>query len=321
MRRFMAILAVLLVFIIMPLAALAQEPGEGVITGQVVNDTQGGSSVPEVEVTLITFVDGTRVETRNTTTDQKGEFRFDNVSMEYQNMVSARYMEVDYYYSVDFQPGETTVYIEAGVCDTTVSDEAISIGLAHTIIEIEEESLLVTDVFWMINKGDTTYVGTDGVLVFTLPEGATNFEAPQELMPDYEFRDNNSVAYLVPLPPGETQLIYSYRLVKPDSNEFAIPLQISYPTDSYALMVGGEEIEVAVTQLAPADPVFTSTGERFIHFQGEALPRGTVINLSITNLSQNGSPFLTILWVIIAAVIVGIIFYLLKKGRRAKPNE
>ncbi len=320
MRRFTAILAILLVFG-MPLAALAQESGEGVINGQVVNDTQGGSSVAGVEVTLITYVDDMMAETRTTTTEQKGEFQFDNVVMEYKHLVSARYMEVDYYYPVAFKPGETTAYIKAGVCDTTVSDEAISVGLAHTIIKIEEESLLVTEVFWLINDGDRTYVGTDGVLVFALPEGATDFEAPQELMPDYELRDNNSVAYLVPLPPGETQLVYSYSLVKPDSDEFAIPLEISYPMDIYELMVGGEEIEVAVTQLAPAEPVFTSTGERFIHFRGEDLPHGTVINLRLSNLSENGSMFLTILWVIIAVVIAGIIVYPLKKVRRKKSNE
>ena len=320
MRRFTAILAILLVFGT-PLAALAQESGEGVINGQVVNDTQEGSSVAGVEVTLITYVDDMMAEIRTTTTDQEGKFQFDNVVMEYKYLVSARYMEVDYYYPVAFEPGETTAYINAGVCDTTVSDEAISVGLAHNIIKIEEESLLVTEVFWLINDGDRTYVGTDGVLVFTLPEGATDFEAPQELMPDYELRDNNSVAYLVPLPPGETQLVYSYRLVKTDSHEFAIPLEISYPTDIYELMVGGEETEVAVTQLAPAEPVFTSTGERFIHFWGEDLPRGTVINLRLSNLSENGSMFLIILWVMIAVVIAGIIVYLLKKVRREKPNE
>ena len=124
------------------------------------------------------------------------------------------------------------------------------------------------EVFWLFNDGDKTYVGTDGVLVFTLPEGASGFEAPQELIPDYRFLDDNRVTYLVPFPPGERQLVFSYRLAKPDSAEFTIPLEVDYPTGSFVLMLGGEYVEVATNQLAPAEPVITDTGERFIHFRG-----------------------------------------------------
>jgi hypothetical protein len=322
MRRFIfvAILATLLVFG-MPSAALAQEPGEGTINGQVVNGTEGGGSVAGVKVVLITYADDTIAETGTAITDDEGQFRFDNIPLDDEHLVTARYMGVDYYYPVVFEPGEKTTYVEFGVCDATTSDQAIRIGMAHTVMDVEEDSLEITEVYWLVNDGDMTYVGTDGVLVFTLPEGAIGFEAPEELMPDYQLLDNNRVTYLVPFPPGERQLVYSYRLVKPDSDEFTIPLEISYPTDSYELMVGGEEIEVTVTQLAPAEPVFTSEGERFIHFWGEDLPRGTVINIQLSNLSENGSLLLTALWIIIAVVIVGIIFYLLKKRRRGKTNE
>jgi hypothetical protein len=321
MRRLIVILAILLAFGL-PATALAQEPGEGVINGQVVNGTEGGGSVAEVKVVLITYAGDTIAETGTAITDDEGQFRFDNIPIDDEHLVTARYMGVDYYYPVVFEPGEKTTYVEFGVCDATTSDQAIRIGMAHTVMDVEEDSLEITEVYWLVNDGDMTYVGTDGVLVFALPEGAIGFEAPEELMPDYQLLDDNRVTYLVPFPPGERQLVYSYRLVKPDSDEFAIPLEISYPTDSYELMVGGEEIEVAVTQLAPADPIFASDGERFIHFWGEDLPRGTVINLSLSSLSESGGAFLTILWIIIAAVVIaGITFYLLKKGRRGKTNE
>ena len=320
MRRLIVILAVLLISGL-PVAALAQESDEGTINGQVINGTEGGGSVAGTEVTLITYVGDMIAETRTAITDDEGQFRFDNVAAEHQHLLSATYMDVDYYYPVIFDPGETTAYVEVGVCDTTTSDEAIRVGLAHTIINVEEESLLVTEVFWLVNDGDMTYIGTGGVLVFTLPEGATDFKAPQELMPDYQFLDDKRVTYLVPFPPGERQLVYYYNLAKPDSAELTIPLEVDYPTDSLELMVGGEGIVVTVTQLAPAEPVFTGTGERFIHFRGENLPRSTVINIYLSNLSGSGSVFFVILWVIIAVVIVGIAVYLLKKGRRKKPNE
>jgi len=315
MCRFIAILVVLII-LGLPGTTFAQESAEGEINGQVINGTEGGGSVAGIEVTLITYINDVISETRTTKTDKEGKFQFDNVATEHEYLVSVRYVEVDYYYPVVFDPGETTAYVEIGVCDTTTSDQAIRIGLAHTIINLEEENLQVTEVFWLVNDGDRTYTGTDGVLVFTLTEGATVFEAPQELMLDYQFLDNNRVTYLVPFPPGERQLVYSYRLTKPSSNELAIPLEVHYPTDVLELMIAGEDIEVAVTQLAPAEPVVTDTGERFIHFRGENLPRGTVVNLHLSNVSGSSVPYSVILYVIIGVVIAGIAVYLMKRMRK-----
>ena len=320
MHRFVTILAILLI-LGLPVAVFAQEPTEGIISGQVINGTEGGGSVAGVEVTLITYVDDMMADTKTTKTDNEGKFRFGNIAIDYEYLVSAKYIEVDYYCPVVFKPGETTAYVEVGVCDTTTSDESIRVELAHTIINVGEENLQITVVFWLVNDEDRTYVGTDGVLVFTLPEKAVNFEAPQELMPDYQFLENNRVTYLVPFPPGVRQLVYSYRMTKPDSSELSIPLEINYPTDSFELMVGGEDIEVTVTQLAPAEPVFSDTGARFIHFRGEYLPRGTMINLRLADLSGGSGLFFTILWVIIAVVIVGITIYFLKKKGRENANE
>jgi hypothetical protein len=304
-----------------PVAALAQESGIGNISGQIVNGTEGGGSVAGIEVSLITYVNGVAGEARTTIADSKGKFQFEDVTTDNEYLVSTEYMDVNYYYSVAFEAGETTVYVEVGVCDSTDSDEAVRVEQAHTIINAEENDLLVTEVFVLLNDGDKTYVGTNGVLVFTLPQGAIDFQAPQEQAPDYEFLDNNRVTYLVPFPPGERQIIYAYTLPVLSHDGLTIPLQVDYPTDVLDIMVAGEDIEVAVTQLTPADPIVTGTGERFIHFHGENILRNTVINLSLSHLSDGGSPFFVILWVIIAVVIIGIAVYLLKRWRRGKTNE
>jgi hypothetical protein len=320
MRRFIIILSIIL-SIELPVMALAQEPAGGVINGQVVNGTEGGGSVAGVEVTLLTYIDGVLAETRTIRTDEEGKFQFANVALGHTYLVSARYMGVDYYYPATFSPEETEKFVEVGVCDVTASDEAIRIGLAYAVIDIAEESLQVTEVFWLVNEGDMTYAGEDGVLVFTLPEGAHDFTAPQELMPDYQFLGNNRVGYIVPFPPGERQLIYSYMLAKPDSGELTISLEIDYPADIFELMVAGEDIEVAVTQLAPAEPVVTDSGERFIHFRGENLARGSVLDLLISDVSKGHGMSTIILWVVMAVVIVGIAVYWLRKRVRVNRDE
>ena len=320
MRCFIAILLILLI-LGLPATTQAQESASGVINGQVINGTEGGHVVGGIEITLITYVDDMVAETRTTKTDVEAKFQFSNVAIEHEYLVSAKYMEVDYYYPVFFNPGEKTTYVEVGVCDTISSDEAIRVGLAHIIVSVEEESLQITEVFWFVNDGDRTYVGTDGVLVFTLPEGWSGFEAPQELMPDYKFMDNNKITYLVPFPPGERQLIYSYCLANPGFAEFSVPLEVDYPTDSLELMVEGEDIEVAVNQLAPAEPVITSTGERFIHFWGGNIPGGAVINLHLYNLSSGDGLSSVILWIIAVAIVIACIsIYMAKRGKRKNTN-
>jgi len=320
MHRLIAILLVLLI-LGLPVTALAQGSTNGVIQGQVVNGTEGGGSVAEVEVTLITYINNVMTETKTTRTDKDGKFQFDNIVTGHEYVVSAKYMGVGYYYPVGFEPGETTAYVEVGVCDATASDEAIRFRMVHTIISIEKENLLVTEVLRLVNEGDRTCVGgADGVLVFTLPEGAYDFEAPQEMAPDYQLLDNTKVVHLVPFPPGERQLVFSYRLVRPADAEFTISLNIDYPADALELMIAGENIEATVTQLAPAEPVITDAGERYIHFQGENIPRGTVIKLHLSSLSENNSLFV-LPCVITAIIIVGVAAYLLKRKKRGSTND
>jgi len=316
MRRIIIIILVALWLIGGSVAAQAQEPAKGEITGQVVNGTEGGGSVAGVVITLITYVDDMMSDTATTTTGGEGKFRFDAVSVEHEYLVSAEYMGVDYYYPVSFESGEETAYVEVGVCDVTDSDQAISISLTHTVINVTEDGLEITVVYWLINNGDKTYMGTDGALFFTLPEGVFGFEAPQELMMDYQLLEGNMIAYLVPFPPGERQLFYTYRLAKPGTAEFTLPLKVDYPTDSLELMIAGEDIEAAVAQLAPAKPVITDTGQRFIHFQGKNLPRNTMIDLHLTNLSRGRDFPIVILWIIIVIVVASTTVYLIRRKRR-----
>lgn len=320
MYRIIVILAVLFV-LGLPGTVCAQESVEGTIEGQVINGTPEGGSVAGVEVTLLAYINDVLTETRTAEADGEGKFRFDDVAVENQYLLSAGYMEVDYYYLAVFDAGETTTYVEVEVCDTTTSDEAIRVGLAHTIVSVEEEGLLVTEVLWLVNDGDRTYIGTDGVLVFNIPEGATSFEAPQELLPDYQPLGDNRVTYLVPFPPGERQLTYSYSLAMTGSNELTIPLKMNYPVDSCLLMVGGEGIEVTVTHLAPAEPVITETGERFIHYQGENLPRGTVIECRLLDVAGDSSLPFVVVAVIAAVVIISIAVYLMKRGKREATSD
>jgi hypothetical protein len=317
MRTLFAILSVLLALTASGIA-LAEEPTEGVIDGQVINHTEGGGSVAGLYVSLYAYVEETLGETRTTQTDEAGTFHFTGLPMDCEYLIAVNYMEVDYYCAVNFSDGENTAEVEIPVCDATTSDAAIRVALAHAIIYVEQESISVTEVLWVVNDSDRTFVGAEetvvdgqqGTLVYTLPEGATDFEPSMEVMQGYLMLDNNRVADNLAFPPGERETVYSYRLDRPGSGDVVIPLNIHYPTDILYVMVAGEDIEVASSQLKPAEPVEAETGERFIRFAGEFLPRGSTIDVRLSSEAQGGGAASAVPWIIGAIIIIGIVAYL-----------
>jgi len=316
--RIYRLLIIVLVFslLAMPGVASAQEAAQGKVEGQVINGTEGGGNVAGVEVTLISYNNDAIYETRTVTADSDGRFLFEEVNPSHQHVVSASYMDVHYYNPVMFEEGETIAYVEVGVCDLTESNIAIMADLSHIILDVQEDDIEITEMFWLVNNGDRTYKGTYGSLIFTLPEGAKNFKAPESLMPDFELLDSNTLAYLVPFPPGERQIVFSYLLPKPESDEAEMHLELDFPVSSFSLMVGGKNIEIAASQLSPAEPVTTNTGKQFIHLRGESLPPDTVLDVHLYGLSGSKGLSAVVLWVIAAIIIVCIVVYIFWRKKK-----
>ena len=321
MRHRIILFIIILLLVGIPTPALAQESGEGVISGQVLNDTQSSVSVAGVEITLLIYINDTLADTVITITDNEGKFQFDGINPEHVYLIAARYLDVDYYYPVEFESEAATAFVEIGVCDTTDSDDSIWIELTRKIVDVEEETLIITEYHWLINDGDKTYLRSDGVLDFTLPEGAYEFEAPEQLVIDFQLLEDNMITYLVPFPPGERQLAYAYRMPKPDAVDFTVFLTVDYPTDNLEVLIGGEDIEAAVTQLAPTEPLVIDSGKSYIRFEGTNLSRKTVINLQLSDLTKSGGFPLYIIWIIIALVVVSMAFYLIRRRKRSGSRE
>jgi hypothetical protein len=164
--------------------------------------------------------------------------------------------------------------------------------------------------------GDRTFLGNNGGLTFTLPPAAFEFEAPADLLADYQLLDDQMVTYLVPFPPGERQLVYSFHLPSAGNGEVSIPLEIDYPVESYELLVSGEGLEVSAGGLAPAEPVTAEDGTRYIHYQGEALARGTGLAVYILSTRGIENWLFPILAGIGVLVIAGTAYFLIRKRSR-----
>jgi hypothetical protein len=330
MRKLTYIVFILVIILAVgiPGSLSAQDSEQGVIEGQVVNETEGGGSVSDLDVVLIAPVEGEASEIQTSQTDAEGKFRFTDVALAQSYLVRVCYMLIDYYYPVEFSEAETEKSIEVPVCDTTTDDQAISVYLLKVILRAEEGYFSVTEVMWFLNDGDRTYIGSEetsfggiqGTLVFTLPEGATDFGVPEESVGDYYIVDDNTVTNTLVFPPGEKDIIFSCNLDVPSSGDLAIDLPIDYPTDSLHVLVRGEDIEVSSTQLNPADPVTTEAGEQYIHFTADTLNRGDTVDIRLSSLSGDTNSILIIIGIMVAVVIIGFGTYFLMRRRAKAPS-
>jgi hypothetical protein len=328
MKKLICILVIILA-VVLPGNVSAQDSEQGVIEGQVVNETEGGGSVSGLDVVLITSVDGETDEVQTVQTDGEGRFRFTDVSVAQSYLVRVCYMRVDYYYPLDFDDGETEKTIEVPVCDTTTDDQAISVYLLHVILGAEDGYFSVTEVMVLLNEGDKTFVGSEetnfggiqGTLVFTLPEGATNFGVLEESVGDYYIVDDNTVTNTLVFPPGEKEIIFYYNMDIPSSGDLAIELLMDYPTDALHVLVQGEDIEVSSTQLNPADPIVIETGEQYIHFVGDSLNRGDTVDIRLSSSSGDTNSILIIIGIMVAVVIIGVGTYFLMRRQAKNPSS
>jgi len=319
-------LLVMVLILSLPASVLAAEPDSGIIEGQIVNGTAGGSSVADQNITLNIYLDEVEVDAATTKTDADGRFIFDGLSTEsdYSYGVTLVFQQAEYYSDwLSFNEGETTKSVEVTVYDSTTSDEALKIATAHAIIYVGQGSLQVEEYFLFVNETDRTYIGskeisaegTREVLRFSLPKGATELQITMGLMECCIVGSEEGFVDTMPILPGSKEVAYSYR-VDYSSETYAFSQRVNYPTTSYELLVQGEAVQVTSDQLAPERPL-EFEGSRFNHLSGEGLAPGDTLVARLSGLPEASAQG-AIIWVALALIVLTGGFglgYLLRKKR------
>jgi len=278
--------------------AMAAEPSGGIIKGQVVNGTDGGSSVADQDTTLKTYLNDAEMSAITTKTDNEGHFVFEGLSTEsgYSYMVALVFQQVEYYSEwISLDEGETTKFVEVTVYDSTTSDEAIKVAMTHTILYVGQDSLKVMEYFLFVNESDRTYIGSED----------TN---------SAEERETDTM----PVLPGSKEVAYSYK-VNYNSATYTFARRVNYPTTRYDLLFQSESMEVTGDQLAVEEPMDIE-GAWFKHLSGSNFAQGDILEVQLSGLPQTSNQG-AILWVVLILVVLGTGFgfvYLMRK-RRLQP--
>jgi hypothetical protein len=229
---------------LLALVSAVQAQGTGVIEGQVVNGTAGGSEPGAgLQVTLEGFLGGTEVATLQAVTDGEGRFRFEGLDTDPELEYWPEVVYLDVPYSVEeplFFDGEgATLSATVTVYETTDDDSGIRLDSVHMIAESFGQVLRISEIHLFGNAGDRTYVGSEGEggqregLYIPLPEGAVGLAFGEDIPADQYIEVEGGLVDTEPVPPGsETSLtFFSYHLVVageiiPMERSFAYPLTI-----------------------------------------------------------------------------------------------
>jgi hypothetical protein len=308
--------------------ALAAEGGSGVVEGQLINGTESGGSVVDIDVTLKTYLDDVEVGSAITKTDAEGYFAFDGVSTEPDNIYEVKvvYQKAEYFSEwLSFGEGETEKFIEVTVYNATDSDEAIVVAMAHTVIYVGEDSLKVNEYYLLANESDLAYIGSeeigDGVrqtLGFSLPVGATELQSNGGLMECCIYVSEDGFVDSMPFFPGMKEILYSYTIDN-DSDTYAFSKRVNYPTLSYNFLVQGSDIAVSSEQLAPEEPLEVD-GAQFTHLSGNNLVADDILLAQISGLPVASNSASIILWTILAIVVLGGGFAIIYSVRKRQPK-
>jgi mono/diheme cytochrome c family protein len=224
------------------------QAGEGVIEGQITQGTAGGEQPGGNAVRLYAYLDFSQVANFETTADEEGAFRFENLSTngDIDYILEADYTDIPYnsafFKLTDEEPTQT---IELIVYDVSDDDSQIVISRGNLLIDHRPGALGMAQVLAFSNRSDKTFTGktVEGAdepvtLAIKVPPGATNFQFPDGALGDRYLQVGHTIYDTAPMPPGEEmrQLFVSYELPY-DGDSVSFTQEWAYPAEEMNMLV------------------------------------------------------------------------------------
>lgn len=264
----------------------------GTIEGKVVNLTPGGERVDNLEVILRRYEGNQEVEKGTTKTDEKGNFRFLNLSLRersiYEPMVT--YKGVEYYGNpIRFAKEEKIKEAGIAVYDTTQDPSNLKLLSQHTIMDVQKGALLITELFQIKNEGKRSYVGNKEVIAgktetffFPVPRGYKDLRLLEGLMECCIAKGEEGMSDTIAMIPGFNSRVFSY-LLPYGLSSISFEKKFPYGSDNFLLLVSDPGAKVDLSPSLPSK-VVTLQGKNFLAFQGAKIKNNDIIKVKISSL-------------------------------------
>lgn len=281
------------IFLTLFLTTAVEAQSQGGIEGQVLNGTAQASreSLADLPITLAVAAEGESPATFSTTTDEEGRFRFAEVDLRegsfYQ--VQVEYKGVIYTSEVKtFASGSEPLTFPLTIYETTNDPGSLVIERQHILVEFQVEfqqgNLTVLEFLLVENSQDRTYIGDSGghTLRLPLPPRATNIQFEDPLMAENATFSEEGLALTQPVLPGETAVLFSYRLPL-SGPEFTVTKSVVYPTTNFNFLVEDVGAQVESPTLAFVETV-EAEGGKYLHYFAQDLEGGTVVTVWLSQI-------------------------------------
>ncbi len=319
-----------------PLASPVLGAEEGSISGQLVNNTAGGSPVGGTELTLTTFKNGLPGLEQKVLSDSSGKFQFNGLSLDAGNTygISTRFQDAGYFSQPITLTADTpTQAVAIDVYDSTTSDEFIRAVNGHLLVKADQGAVQVLEVWRFVNSGDRTYIGAAGktprtTLRFTLPAGATTVSPGEGFAP---VTTETGVADTLPVMPGPTDISFTYVLHYQGSG-LTLSRKADYATASFGILVEDTGVKVSSVALGKPEPLNMGTA-KYLFLSKKDIAAGTDFDASFTDLDKvstggttspgQGFPWSWLVSGILAIALVAVLVYpqLRKRQAIASPGD
>jgi len=291
-NRLVRLLAVL--FLLISVTAEVRAQDSGVIEGQVLNETLGGTPIRTVPVTLWALDAQGQNVLLEETTDGEGRVAFQALDTEaYSYQLQVVYQGVSYRSEVvAFSQGEELLSVPVTVYESTTSDADLWVERAHLIVDFQADTLLLQELQIFFNAGTKTYVGSDGegghTLHFSLPPGATELQLTEDMMACCIERTEGGFAYTEPILPGEKEFFFTYQLPY-QVGSHTLSKEAIYPIHNLDVLVADVGLGVTALGLIAQEPV-SLQGGRYLHLSAQGFGPGDALTLHIADQSLESRP-------------------------------
>lgn len=318
--------------------ASAQAPNTFVVQGHVVNGTAGGD-VPGAGRVQVYAYSRERVDGPwEGQLDAAGAYRVEDV----QRVEGAIYvLGIDYggasYAERVAQPGDEAIVVrDVTVYESSPVDPGIQFEqVALLVSTVDNPGILsVVEIHRLDNPTDRTFApsatgpgGPAGLLVFPLPPNSFDLRADAGLDPARLVQIDRGFASLVPVPPGRTEIGFSYKFPYTDSS-LQLSRNVRYPISRFTVLVPDDGPSIESDRLVAGDT--TNIGGRtYRTLAGGPFGAGQGLQINFAGLPIPGGPLGRIPPAAagVAGVVVGVgvliaaAFFRRPSGDGALPSE
>ncbi len=266
--------------------------GSGVVTGRVIQGTDGGADVADTPVTLRAFINFADVASFVAVADAQGSFAFDALmtdpSVVYlveTNIDGVRYSS-DFF---EFTPDSNSQSADITIYESGSDGSSLFVPRANWVIDFEPGVLVVGQIYTFGNQDDRTFTGVqlaglDRPITLMIPilPGAELLEFPDGVLGDQYLQVDDVVYDTRPVPPGDRtrQFFLTYRMPIDDKST-SISFPVGQEVTTLNLLVAdlpGLEVEVVGLEFIAEESL---QGANYLLWEGENISGSSSIDVTL----------------------------------------